>query len=180
MRNGRRRRWTLGLGMIGAAILAASCGGVSSFEDSRLLEFDDQFTTEGQGHLGTGVTFPYETAPPYGGPHDGNLLPCGVYQEEQVPERYVHTMEHGAVIIHYQPDVFTNEDVSALRQLGSELLQRGERVLVVPNRSLSSAVVVASWGRLLPLDSAEETTIRAFVDAFENDGPEDLPRSRAC
>jgi hypothetical protein len=67
-----------------------------------------------------------------------------------------------------------------LRQLGSELLQQGERVVVVPNRSLSSPVVIAFWGRLLPVDSGEETTIRAFVDAFENDGPEDLPRSRAC
>ena len=181
MRNGLRRRgWVLALLLTGIALIAAACGGGASFEDPRLVEFDDQFTTPGQGHLQSGVSFPSATDPPYGRPHDGNLLPCGIYQDEQPPERYLHTMEHGAVVIHYQPDVFANEDVAALRQLGSALLQQGNRIVLAPNRSMSSPVVVASWGRLLPLESGDETAIRAFVDAFENDGPEDIPRSRAC
>ncbi|MCZ6545915.1 MAG: DUF3105 domain-containing protein [Chloroflexi bacterium] len=162
------------------ALIAAACGGGPSFEDPRLLEFEDDLTTPGQGHLQSGVSFPYATDPPYGGPHSGNLLPCGIYQDEQPPERYLHTMEHGAIVIHYQPDVFAHEDVAALRQLGSALLQQGERIVLAPNRSMESPVVVASWGRLLPLESGEEAAIRAFVDAFEDDAPESISRSRAC
>ena len=182
MRNGlRRRAWVLALLLTGVALFAAACGGGGpSLEDPRLLEFDDELTTPGQGHLQSGVGFPYPTDPPYGGPHGVNLLPCGIYQDQQPPGSYLHTMEHGAVVIHYQPDVFANEDVAAVRRLGSQLLESGERVIVQPNRTLSSPIVVASWGRLLPLAELEESAIRAFVDAFEDDGPESISRSRAC
>ena len=175
------RWWMMTLVVTVGALIAVACGGGgASFDDPRLAEFDDDFTSSGQGHLNSGARFDYPTIPAYGGPHSGNLLPCSVYSDEQSQERILHTMEHGAVIIFFQPDVAAGDDITQIRQLGTELLREGNRIIVVPNRLLTNPIVIASWARLLPLQSFEDATIRAFVDAFENDGPERIPRSNAC
>ena len=165
--------------LLAAGAIAAACGGGSSFEDPRLQVFDDGLTTPGQDHL-QGQLFPYPTTPPYGGPHSGNLLPCGIYEDEQPFESIVHTMEHGAVVLYFQPDVFTTEEVAELRVLGSAILRDGKRFVLTPNRQISQPIALASWGRLLALDRVEEQTVLDFVAAFENDGPEKLDRGRAC
>ncbi len=179
-----QRWWLMTLVAMLGALLAIACGGGGggggNFDDPRLAEFDDAFTTPEQDHLNAGVLFNYPTIPAYGGPHSSNLLPCSVYPDEQSQERIVHTMEHGAIIIFFQPDVASGDDITQIRQVGTELLRSGSRIVVAPNRNLTNPVVVASWGRLLPLASFEEAPVRAFVDAFEDDAPESFPRAQAC
>jgi len=182
-----RRWWMMTLVVAAGALIAVACGGGgggggggASFDDPRLAEFDDGLTTPGQGHLNAGVPFNYPTIPAYGGPHAGNLLPCSVYPDEQSQERILHSMEHGAVVIFFQPDVASGDDITQIRQLGTELLREGNRIVVAPNRQLTNPIVIASWARLLPLQTFEDATIRGFVDAFENDGPENIPRGNAC
>jgi len=180
-----RRWWMMTLVVAAGALIAVACGGGgggggASFDDPRLAEFDDGLTTPGQGHLNAGVPFNYPTIPAHGGPHAGNLLPCSVYPDEQSQERILHSMEHGAVVIFFQPDVASGDDITQIRQLGTELLREGNRIVVAPNRQLTNPIVIASWARLLPLQTFEDATIRGFVDAFENDGPENIPRGNAC
>ena len=164
-----RRLGVAALLLGGVALLTAACGG-GGFDDSRLQEFDDQLTTDGQRHL-AGAAFRYPTTPPYAGPHDGVLTRCGVYQQQQRFENTVHTMEHGAIIIWYQPGL-GGDDVATLTALGIELLEEGNRIVVSPHQQLQDPVVVASWGRLLRMDAVEEDTIRDFANTFEGDSPE--------
>ena len=174
------RLWaSLAVVMLATLVLVA-CASRPSFADPRLQVFDDDLTTAGQAHLADGQVFTYPSLPPYAGPMSGNVLPCRVYEDQQPFEPIVHAMEHGAVVLYFQPDVFSGDEAAALRLLGTDLLRRGDRFILMPNRQLRSPLVLASWGRLLELPRAEESTIEAFVDAFENDGPERIQRAAAC
>src|SRR5262245_44622584 len=48
---------------------------------------------------------PYPQVPPVGGPHNPVWLNCGIYDQPAPNENAVHSMEHGAVWITYQPDL---------------------------------------------------------------------------
>lgn len=162
------------LSVAALAMLVAACGGGSSFEDSRLREFEDQFTTAGQPHLPPGTPANYNSTPPYAGPHWSQPLRCGIYEQEQQFEPMVHTMEHGAVILYYQPLVHEADEIAAMHVVASSLLNDGTRLIMVPSLRLGSPVVLTSWGRLLAMDEFEEDTLRGFIDAFEGDAPEDV------
>ncbi len=174
-----RSPWGIAGLVIVVGLIAAACGsgGDSNFDDPRLQTFNDQFTTTGQLHQPPAA---YPTSPPYGGPHSPNLVPCGVYQAPQSFAGIVHTMEHGAVIIYYQPDLFTPDEVSEVRAVALDLLQDGKRIVFTPHQQINARLALAAWGRLLFLDQFEEEAIRGFADAFENKGPERIPRSAAC
>lgn len=167
--------------MSALALLAASCGGGGpSFDDPRLFTFDDTLTEAGQDHLPVGVSYTYPTTPPYGGPHWVTPSQCGIYEQEQPFEPLVHSMEHGVVILYFQPDLFRTEDVAAARQLGSAILREGKRFIMTPSREIADPVVLAAWGRLLAMDTFEADTIRGFVDAFDGQGPEKSSADRSC
>lgn len=180
----RRRPGLRAVGLAAVAVLAlvaAACGGGGpNFDDPRLFDFDDEFTEPGQDHLPVGLTYPYNTTPPYAGPHWEVPSQCAIYEDDQPFEPLVHSMEHGVVILYFQPDLFRTEDVAAARRLGSEILRDGKRFIMTPSREIADPVVLAAWGHLLAMETFEEDTIRGFVDAFDGRGPEDLPADRAC
>ncbi len=180
----RRRAWlSMATAAAAAALIAAACGGGgggSDFEHPRLLRFEDERVTSGQPHAEPGTPISYPSTPPYAGPHWSTPRPCRVYQEQQAFEGLVHTMEHGGVIIYFQPDVFASDEVNELRTVALDLLNDNKRIVLTPHRDIQSRIVLAAWGVLLPLDDFDETIIRDFTDTFENEGPEKIPRSNAC
>ena len=143
-------------------------------------KFDDNLTTPGQQHLSPGSTFDYPTIPPYGGPHAADPAQCGIYFQPLSFEALVHSMEHGAVIWYYQPDVLNTQDAAAGELLARELLNDNNRLIYLPDQRIEAPIVLASWGRLLPLDRFDTETIRDFVEKFDNEGTERLPRNIAC
>ena len=175
MRQIRRRPALLVLALSALALLAAACGGGGpDFTDPELQEFDDQFTTAGQPHLQPGQPAPGISTPPYGGPHGSQPLRCGIYEAEQPFEPIIHTMEHGAVAIYYQPLVLTGDDVAEIRVVAAAMLREGARLIMTPSTQLARPIIVASWGRLMAMTDFSEERLRGFVDAFEGDGPEDI------
>lgn len=152
----------------------------TAFSDRRLRRFDDELIAADQQHLPPGEPISYPASPPYGGSHWEIPTPCGVYAEQQAFEGLVHTMEHGAVIIYYQPDVFSPDEVNELRTLVLDLLADDRRIILTPNQDISSPLTLTAWGAILELDRLEEETVPGFVNAFENRGPERFSREQAC
>ena len=174
-RFGARKLAALAAGLIAAALVLAACGGGASIrDDPRLQQFDDEFTTAGQAHHPAGMRITYATTPPYGGAHWTIPLRCGIYEQEQLFEPMVHTMEHGAIVLYYQPLAVDADTVGAMRVAASQLLSEGRRMILTPSTRIGVPVAMASWGRLMLLDDFEEDTLRAFLDAFEGDAPEEL------
>jgi len=86
----------------------------------------------------------------------------------------VHSIEHGAVWITYQPDL-NQDEVERMR----DLAQNESYVLVSPYPGLDSPVVASAWGKQLRLESAEDPDLERFVNAFSQ-GPQTPEPGAAC
>lgn len=102
----------------------------------------------------------YDRDPPTNGDHSPIWQNCGFYGEPVENETAVHSMDHGAVWITYQPGLPADQ-IETLRGLGQE-----EYVLVSPYPGLSAPVVATAWRNQLELEGTDDPRLRQFVDQF--------------
>lgn len=124
------------------------------------LEGLETFKNLDRGHTTAPVT--YAQIPPVGGQHDSEWLNCGVYTEPVRNENAVHSLEHGAVWITYQPDLPAAE-VQKLQ----EITRQGSYRILSPYPGLPSPIVVSAWGFQLKLQKADDARLNAFIKKYE-------------
>ncbi|CAN5546780.1 hypothetical protein BH24ACT21_BH24ACT21_07560 [soil metagenome] len=100
----------------------------------------------------------YDQTPPAGGEHNPDWQNAGFYSEPVTNENAVHTLEHGAVWITYNPDLPQGQ-VDELQQIANNR----ECVLVSPYPDLGSPVVASAWGKQLDLEGAEDPALNRFI-----------------
>jgi hypothetical protein len=115
----------------------------------------------------------YDVIPPVGGPHHPSWFNCGVYQDELPLEHVVHSLEHGAVWLSYQPSLPADQ-IAVLEELGEQ-----EYMMVSPLGEQDSPVVATSWDTQLTLDEADERTLQAFIREFKQ-GPKTPEPGALC
>lgn len=117
---------------------------------------------------------PYDQTPPVGGPHDPVWQNCGIYTNAIRSENAVHSMEHGAVWITYQPNL--PADQIALIQNAA----RGQAyILVSPFDGLPTPVVASAWGAQVQLPNASDPRLAQFISQFRA-GPFAPERNASC
>lgn len=154
--------------IIGAAVLAIGVVGWIGYsviadraqqsEDEKLLGDVQTFEFD-RGHVSDPVT--YEQTPPAGGPHFSRWQNCASYGAPLQNENAVHSLEHGAAWITYQPDLPADQ-VELLRSKADSQ----SYVLVSPYPDLPAPVVVSAWGAQLTLDSANSDALDAFLRKY--------------
>jgi len=110
-------------------------------------------------HVTTTVDYPQ--SPPAGGDHNAAWLNCGVYTEPVPNENAVHSLEHGAVWITYDP-ALPAEDVATLQAFADNQ----SYVLVSPYEGLDSPVAISSWGYQLKVDSVDDERLPVFLQKY--------------
>lgn len=117
----------------------------------------------------TTETVSYDPVPPVGGAHAAAWQNCGVYSAPVPDENAVHSLEHGAVWITYQPELAADE-LASLQALTRQSRFR----LLSPYPGLDSPIVVSAWGYQLKLDSAGDARLADFIEKYEQNplGPE--------
>lgn len=110
-------------------------------------------------HVTTTVDYPQ--SPPAGGDHNAAWLNCGVYTEPVPNENAVHSLEHGAVWITYDP-ALPAEDVATLQAFADNQ----SYVLVSPYEGLDSPVTISSWGYQLEVDSVDDERLPVFLQKY--------------
>jgi hypothetical protein len=121
----------------------------------------------GQEHVDTAVT--YTESPPVGGPHapPPAWADCTgtVYDVDIRHENAVHSLEHGAVWITYNPDQVSEDDIATLAELAGESGR-----MLSPYEGLDSPISIQSWNHQLKVDSADDERLKQFADFFTYNG----------
>jgi len=149
---------------IRGALLAVSVllvgTGCASAEEPPTPPSDDVRTTDYEGSGHTPEEVEYAETPPMGGQHDQEPLPCGVYDEPVREENAVHSLEHGAIWVTYDP---AQVDAAGVASLESALPGKS---IISPYEGLDSPVVATAWNHQLPLDGPDVEGLRDFVDTY--------------
>lgn len=132
-----------------------------------------QYPRPERGH-DNNVEIPFGDLPPAGGIHHNAWQNCGIYTEPIESKHVVHSMEHGAVWITYQPDLPESE-VAALQDI-----VRGQSYLILsPYPEQRSPVVLTAWGLQLEVESASDGRIGQFIERYRV-GPQTPERGGSC
>jgi hypothetical protein len=116
----------------------------------------------------------YEQTPPAGGVHSAVWQNCGIYDQPIRNENAVHSLEHGAVWIAYQPDL----PATIIERLRG-LARNHTHVLVAPYPNLPEPVVATAWGIQLPLNDAADARLPLFISRYEK-GPQTPEPGAVC
>ncbi len=155
-------------GAIGYAVYQANSSAVpdspSDIDGITIAEY-----AAGQEHVTTDVT--YDESPPIGGPHDGYWADCdgAVYDQQIRSENAIHSLEHGAVWITYNPDI-SDDDLAVLTQY----VQNQPYIMLSPYEGLTSPISLQSWNHQLFVDSVDDSRINDFIQVLRQN-PEEFP-----
>ncbi len=167
-RRQRLRRLLITVAIIVAIAAAVAWGVWAATRPKPGVAYPDQ----GRAHIYAGERHPpYNSNPPTSGWHLPAPAAWGFYANELPDELVVHNLEHGGIWISYK-----NPNDSQLTEKLEALARRFPvKVIITVRPKNDSPIAVAAWGRLLTLDHYDEQQTIAFINAFKNKGPEQVP-----
>ncbi|MGA0237457.1 MAG: DUF3105 domain-containing protein [Acidimicrobiales bacterium] len=165
--------WLVGL----AVISASSCGLTPAEDDLQGAESGDPCPTVERptpAALELGVVVEYEatavdhvlcdveysTSPPTSGAHFPVWQACGFYTEPIRDETAVHSMEHGAIWIAYDP----NLPGAAIEAIAALVATDGH-YLAAPYPGLVNPIVVSAWQRQVAVEDISAPVVARFAEA---------------
>ena len=133
-------------------------------------EVDERTDTGGEANHIPNPT--YEVNPLAGGAHTADAASEGVYDPGEAPADgpLVHAMEHGFIVIWYQPQIPAAE-LERLEDIAEDD-RYSNATLLVPRASLPVPVAATAWHERLLCNGVEEKPITEFIKAFRDKGPE--------
>jgi hypothetical protein len=137
----------------------AAIDGVTDFRKS-----DPKLKQVGQHAWGP---LQYSQNPPVGGTHNYNWQNCmgDVYDAPIASEHAVHSMEHGAVWVTYNPDKLDKAGVDAL----AKKVRNQEYLFMSPFPGLDKPISMQAWGYQLKLDKATDARVDEFIKTMRKD-----------
>ncbi len=159
------------LAVIGVAVL----GGLLwlALRPEPELEGVVNFPRPARGHE-AGLEIPFGELPPAGGNHDPAWQNCGIYDTPLNTANAIHSLEHGAAWITYQPDL-PAEEIAAIE----ERFRGDTFTLVSPYPEQRSHIVLTTWGVQLEVDSIDDDRVDGFIERYRL-GPNTPERGAAC
>jgi hypothetical protein len=118
----------------------------------------------GQQHVTAQQRVAYDRSPPFGGPHDAYWAACTgvVYPTPVRTENMVHSLEHGAVWIAYDPARVQGPGVQAL----AGRVQGQDYTMMSPYPGLDQPIALQSWGHELKVSDPNDPRIDQFLQSL--------------
>ncbi len=145
---------------------------------------DTQFqTSQGRDHVDPGIPLEFALQPPTSGNHFANSLAWGVYSELINPGYWVHSLEHGGIVLLYNCTDLSADACEDLRDDAESFYGDApfngcaeNRVIVMPySQGMETPVTVLAWQQRLDLDDYNYRDLVDFYRLYEEQGPEALP-----
>ena len=125
-------------------------------------------------------TNPYSSTPGTSGPHwdPSGIANWGVYTTPQSETQVIHNLEHGGIVIWYQPDQLDADEVDQLAQYVTRQTSSGVsgryKFILSPwdGPDFGHPIAVTAWRHLLYLDEVDTGAIDEFQRAHYGNAPE--------
>ncbi len=130
------------------------------------------YTYPGSQHTEGAVE--YSEHPPVGGMHDSVWYTCQYYDSAIRTENAVHSLEHGAVWITFDPDL-PQDQQDRIKNISEE---QGY-ILASPMEGLPAPVVASTWNHQIQLQSADDDDLMRFIATYKQ-GPDTPEPGASC
>ncbi len=182
-----RRIVTKGILLFGLAQMLSACGSggggtaavapasalASTFTDAGI----ETFPMEGRTHVEAGTVVVYGTDPPTSGNHYPYPQDGGYYEISIAAGFLVHAMEHGGVILYYNPASLTTAQKNSLRKIADDHPGLYSQAVCVPRNDPAYPLILTAWTHRLRLATYDQSRIDGFLALFLGQGPEVAPES---
>lgn len=109
--------------------------------------------------------------PPTNGDHYGDgVAGPGIHDNEVEDGLMVHSLEHGAVALNYDPEKLDENQINKLKEIFDNMF-RGKKMMM-PRIGMSAPVIMVSWGQMLKLEDIDEDKMLEFMTNNNDRGPE--------
>jgi len=155
-------------GAIGYAVYQANSNAIpNSPEDIEGVTIAEYVSED---HVADEQTYP--ESPPVGGLHDSEWADCdgAIYDLQIRDENAVHSLEHGAVWVTYNPDDISDADLALL----SEYVADQPFIFLSPYPELTSLVSLQAWNHQMFADAVEDPRVNEFIQVLRQN-PETTP-----
>jgi len=136
-----------------------------------------QLPDEGFEHVAVGSQLHYKANPPTSGPHYPFPAPAGVYPNGLQTGFWVHSLEHGYIVLLYKPPV-TLERLAEFDRMVKEFPKSkygNVKLVIAPYPDMPHPYAVLAWDWRLQLDSFDRATVLRFYKEHVDHGREDIP-----
>jgi hypothetical protein len=147
-----------------------------------VLGVDLTIPNEGARHVAQGTQVTYATNPPASGPHWPAPAARGFYDSVVQEEAWVHSLEHGYVVLLF--DCRGDCDpvlIAQLQQFFADAPPSAAfghaKLVLTPYSGLpeGALLTVVAWDHQLHLAAFDEPAILAFFNQYQDQGPEHVP-----
>jgi Protein of unknown function (DUF3105) len=175
-------RRSSGWWIVGVAILAAAAGAAwwatSGHSQAPARPMLGQgIPDEGFDHVAVGSQIHYKANPPVSGPHYPFPAPAGVYPNGLQTGFWVHSLEHGYIVLLYKPPV-PPDRLAEFDRMVKEFPKSkygNIKLLIVPYPDMPHPYAVLAWDWRLEMDSFDRATALQFYKEHVDHGREDIP-----
>lgn len=132
----------------------------------------ETFLPEGRVHVPVGTFVDYHTDPPTSGNHYPAPQGGGFFEISIAPGYLVHSLEHGGVVIYYDPTLLTTTQKNTLKTMAQAHPGIFGQVVCVPRNDPAFPIILTAWTHRLRLTAYDQGRMDGFLTLFLGQGPE--------
>jgi len=159
--------------LAGVVLVAVVIGGVLLLGGTAGNGGEQALLQDGRDHVAETERVIYTFNPPTSGNHWASTAQWGFYKTNPpADEKIIHNLEHGAVIVWYNPDKVSEDEYNQLFALYQQMSQDEFRTMLVVRPNLDTKVAMSSWGFQLKLETIDKDAMLGFHSRHKLRGPE--------